>query len=316
MTNSIPHPQGEPETTAAVPHAGPVAVDTFGGRVHVEWDAQASVRRSLGKLDEADGVAWSQNHLDACVAPVLGVPWILDTDLTVKPHHGHQEGAVKGDNPHKPGRPSHSVAVRAGLPHAQGWSDRERMGADELVYRGVVRTPVYAPAERAPLDGDWTGLAAEHFATASDVYRLTGELPVYADLGETADGRAKGEVESAARLARMLGEDAIALEPHQWRSLASYLRQCRIERIWRPWARRCSAGLPEDAPLVGAGVGRFLVPELARRLGRGHVDWLTLIARAADPASAPTPEGADAGGCAPAVALALLPLSESGDALA
>ncbi|NCA71360.1 MAG: transposase [Sphingobacteriia bacterium] len=191
MSNPIPHPQGEPETTALVPHAGPVAVDTFGGRVHVEWDAQAavtplgqlpffteflclggrfdawvascplrltspnaprtrdvlgtavlallsghqrdahisglrgetinaallglgavvsedSVRRNLGKLDEAEGVAWLQDHLDACVAPLLGVPWMLDADVTVKPLYGHQEGAVKGDNPHKPGRPSHT----------------------------------------------------------------------------------------------------------------------------------------------------------------------------------------------------------------
>ncbi|WP_373510076.1 hypothetical protein, partial [Thiocapsa sp.] len=45
MSNPIPHPQGEPETTALVPHAGPVAVDTLGGRVHVEWDAQAAVTR-------------------------------------------------------------------------------------------------------------------------------------------------------------------------------------------------------------------------------------------------------------------------------
>jgi hypothetical protein len=43
MRTPIPHPQGEPETTAWVAHAGPVAVDTFGGRVHVEWDAEAAV---------------------------------------------------------------------------------------------------------------------------------------------------------------------------------------------------------------------------------------------------------------------------------
>jgi hypothetical protein len=40
--------------------------------------------------------------------PLLGEPWILDTDVTVKPIYGHQEGAVLGYNPHKPGRPSHS----------------------------------------------------------------------------------------------------------------------------------------------------------------------------------------------------------------
>ena len=43
MSKRHPHPTGERETTALVPYAGPVAVDTFGGRVHVEWDPQAAV---------------------------------------------------------------------------------------------------------------------------------------------------------------------------------------------------------------------------------------------------------------------------------
>ena len=41
-------------------------------------------------------------------APLLAEPWILDIDTTVKPLYGHQEGAVIGYNPKKPGRPSHS----------------------------------------------------------------------------------------------------------------------------------------------------------------------------------------------------------------
>lgn len=208
------------------------------------------------------------------------------------------------------------VAVRSGRPCTQGWSDRERMGADELVYTGVVRTPVCALAERAPFEGGWVGLAAEYFATSADVYRLTGELPAHADLGETADGRSKGEAESAARLARMLGEDAVCGEPHQWRALARYLRHCQIERIWRACARRCSAGLPEEAPLVGAGVGRFLVPEIARRLGRDALDWLDLIGQSEENATRAVSGGTDAGDCAPAVALALLPSSEADDGAA
>jgi len=38
----------------------------------------------------------------------LREPWILDVDTTVKPLYGHQEGAVVGYNPKKPGRPSHT----------------------------------------------------------------------------------------------------------------------------------------------------------------------------------------------------------------
>ena len=49
MTDPIFHPAGEPETKALVPYAGPVAVDTLGGRVHVEWDPQAAVT-PLGQL--------------------------------------------------------------------------------------------------------------------------------------------------------------------------------------------------------------------------------------------------------------------------
>ena len=43
MTKPNHHPAGESETGALVPYAGPVPVDTFGGRVHVEWDPQAAV---------------------------------------------------------------------------------------------------------------------------------------------------------------------------------------------------------------------------------------------------------------------------------
>jgi hypothetical protein len=49
MSDQSSHPEGERKTTALVPAPGPVAVDTFGGRVHVEWDPQAAVT-PLGQL--------------------------------------------------------------------------------------------------------------------------------------------------------------------------------------------------------------------------------------------------------------------------
>jgi len=70
--------------------------------------SEDSVRRGLVKIDEAKGLPWLQNHLDYCTAPLLGEPWILDMDSTVKTLYGHQEGAEVGYNPHKPGRPSHA----------------------------------------------------------------------------------------------------------------------------------------------------------------------------------------------------------------
>jgi len=63
-----------------------------------------SARRALKKIDEAEGVAWLQQHLYSCYSPLLKTPWILETDVTIKPLYGHQEGAKLGYNPHKPGR--------------------------------------------------------------------------------------------------------------------------------------------------------------------------------------------------------------------
>jgi len=69
--------------------------------------SEDAVRRGLGKIPQEAGVAWLRDQLEYCVRPLLGEPWILDVDTTVKPLYGHQEGAVVGYNPTKRGRPSH-----------------------------------------------------------------------------------------------------------------------------------------------------------------------------------------------------------------
>lgn len=185
------HPLGEAVREQNKACQAPVAVDTFGGKIHVEWDPTAAVtpigqlpffiqflkagglfdqwveqcplryksnnapqkrdvlgsfllsilsghnryahmttllndqvnsqllgmrkvvsddsaRRALKRIDEGDGIDWLQTHLQRCYEPLLTQDWILDSDVTVKPLYGRQEGAEVGYNPHKPGRPSHT----------------------------------------------------------------------------------------------------------------------------------------------------------------------------------------------------------------
>ena len=68
--------------------------------------SEDAVRRAFAAIGEDEGAAWLRRHLDYCTAPLLAEPWILDIDTTVKPLYSHQEGAVVGYNPKKPGRPS------------------------------------------------------------------------------------------------------------------------------------------------------------------------------------------------------------------
>src|SRR4051795_7121367 len=69
--------------------------------------SEDAVRRALQQGEEEAWTAWTRKHLAATYEPLLNEPWILDMDATVKPLYGHQEQAVVGYNPGKPGRPSH-----------------------------------------------------------------------------------------------------------------------------------------------------------------------------------------------------------------
>lgn len=71
--------------------------------------SEDSVRRGIGKIDAEEGEKWLCGHLMDTLSPILSEPWILDCDTTIKPLYGHQQGAVLGYNPHKPGRPSHAL---------------------------------------------------------------------------------------------------------------------------------------------------------------------------------------------------------------
>ncbi|NCU86073.1 MAG: tetrahydromethanopterin biosynthesis protein, partial [Betaproteobacteria bacterium] len=81
-------------------------------------------------------------------------------------------------------------------------TDGDRLAVRELVYRGIVRTPVMALAHHVDWQGQMRPLMAEHFATSADVFRLTGDLDEAADAYPAADGGAKTPLESARRLAR------------------------------------------------------------------------------------------------------------------
>jgi len=195
------------------------------------------------------------------------------------------------------------VPVRNGHVDAVGYTDNERLVSDELVYSGATRTPVMAIADRVPFEGQSQRLMAEHFATTADVYRLTGELPDDADQLPTADGRGKTAEDSARRLARVLGRDLDSAPMDAWRRLAAYLAERQRQSLHAAIDRVLSRGGLDDAPIVGAGIGRFLVRALAARWGRRYADFADLI-----DGDFQTREWAAR--CAPAAATAILALDE------
>lgn len=192
------------------------------------------------------------------------------------------------------------VAFRAGELCIRGLNDADRLASNELVYTGVVRTPIMALTRDIPFNGQRIGGMAEYFATTADVYRLTSQLPKGADLLAAADKRGKSVRDSARRIARMIGRDLQSAAMAQWRRCARELAEMQLMQIQKACKIQCSrAHLPAGAQIIGAGTGRFLAKKLAKRLGMRYRDFDSLINVA--PAAA-----SRASDCAPAVAVALL----------
>ena len=69
--------------------------------------SEDSARRAFQRADEKACSSWLRQHLRRTYEALLEEPWMLDAGSSVKPLCGRQQGAKRGYNPGKPGRPSH-----------------------------------------------------------------------------------------------------------------------------------------------------------------------------------------------------------------
>lgn len=193
------------------------------------------------------------------------------------------------------------LLVEQSQPRAQGFTDYQRLVSGELVYTGVVRTPVMAIAQQAEFNGRQMGLMAELFATTADVYRLTGDLNDAHDQAETADGAEKTALASARRLSRLTGYEFDPADWALWQEFAVRLKQRQQQQLVEACRRRLQAAeQPQRCIMLGAGVGRFLVKQIAGELGLDYRDFADLLPTAGQGGEI------DAADCAPAAAVAYL----------
>ena len=192
------------------------------------------------------------------------------------------------------------VPIVAGRVVAEGRDDASRLATAELVYVGVVRTPLCSLAQSIAFDSWKCNVMNEFFATTADVFRLTGELRAEHDQAPTADDGAKDVPATMRRLARMIGRDARETTAAHWLAFARTWRSVVIGEICTSVARVVdAAAMLPDAVIVGAGCGSFIAAEVAKRGRRRFVHFDDLA-----PVDAACSEWART--CAPAVAVALL----------
>ena len=159
----------------------------------------------------------------------------------------------------------------------QGLSDAERLQTGELVYTGFTRTPVPSITTRAPLAGQWQGLARDNFASMADVRRVLGELPDDVDLHATIDGRGKSVAESLMRLARGFGRDGEIRHLATWQVSATYIRDEQVRSIYDGAIQVLSRPGLEITSVIAAGIGAPVAHVIANRLGLSCTTFGELI---------------------------------------
>ena len=199
------------------------------------------------------------------------------------------------------------IAFRGGRVLTSARSDVDRLATGELVYHGVVRTPLCALGPRIGFGGRMLNVMNEFFATTADVYRLTGELNPAHDLYPPADGGAKDLEATRRRLARMIGLDARDATPADWLQMAHAWRAAQVAELGSQLRRVALLhGLGDEALVVSAGCGDFLVADVMAAASLPEAPLQRCVRYASHVAGAAPEVAGWAQVCAPCVAVAAL----------
>lgn len=189
------------------------------------------------------------------------------------------------------------ITLNHSQPQLAAYEDQGRLKSGELLYTGLIRTPLMAVSQKLPFQGKWQSIAAELFATIGDCWCILGKISSSQINDNSADGNDWQIENCQRRLARMLGTDAMLFSATDWQNVAGWFAEQQLQQIHNACLQVLSAhdDLDQQAPIIGAGVGRFIAKQIAQRLDRDYLDFDTLL-------------GADetAAAYAPASALALL----------
>ena len=71
--------------------------------------SEDTARKAFKNANLKEMGEWQKKHLTRTYQGLFCEPWIMDIDTTIKTLYGTQEGAEVGYNPHKPGRPAHTI---------------------------------------------------------------------------------------------------------------------------------------------------------------------------------------------------------------
>lgn len=123
------------------------------------------------------------------------------------------------------------IPLKDGKECAIGRTDFERLGNDELVYTGMLRTNLCSFTDKIEFKDKNYRIASELFATSADVHNVLKNIKPEDYISETADGSGKSVRESMLRVARVLCADLEMLEEEDIKKICEKIYQNQINQV-------------------------------------------------------------------------------------
>jgi probable H4MPT-linked C1 transfer pathway protein len=156
-----------------------------------------------------------------------------------------------------------------------GRTDYERLKREELLYFGVLRTPIFyiLPKFDVPL-------ASEFFAISADAFVVTGDIKPEDYTCETPDGRGKDARSCMQRLARAVCCDLDEVGEDYVKAMAEAFRESMLRRL-KEGILQISEKFRLDR-VLGCGIGEFLLREATELAGLEYVSIAEGYGRVSD----------------------------------
>lgn len=156
------------------------------------------------------------------------------------------------------------IPVRNGGPISLGSTDFRRLGTGELIYTGILRTPLSYLGSEIEIEGKRIRTASEYFANMADAYRVLEVIDESDYTCDTPDGRSKGRKDCMSRIARVfcsdleeIGEDFIEKAAERFYERQIALLRDALEEI------SGREEIEDVNKLVLTGIGRKVLAEKA-----------------------------------------------------
>lgn len=141
-----------------------------------------------------------------------------------------------------------------------GYTDFDRLKNSELVYTGIVRTPIFSISKSLLIEGMKLTIIPEQFSNMADIYRIRDSLPKNVDLFSTMDKKDKSKISSLKRVSRNFGFDYTKSCKKLLIAISKKLIDIQLNLIFSCVENQLRLKeISKKPPIIALGIGKDLI---------------------------------------------------------